>query len=1434
MADESIVIDIKAQFTDNATAGAQKAQKAISELEKTAKQLSGKKHSVRLEADDKASTTIKNVKKEAENFASKEYKSNASITDKASAVITKIKTAASNFASKAWKGTITFLDKASNIITKVEAAAKGFAGKVWKSTLSVVDKFTSPLQKLKSMLTSINTLIAAVATGLATKLVVAEPVSYADSMTNASIAFETMLGSSAASDKMMSDIMNFAKVTPFDTAGVISSTQQMMAFGFEANSVLGYMEKIGNVMAAMGKGEEGIDSVTRALGQMRATGRVNAQDMLQLTSVGIKAWDYVAEGMGKSVAEVRKMSEDGELAADDAIQHIMKGLEEFDGMMDKMSTRTVSGLWSNIKDTFQQSVVLDWGEGLQKGAVQGLTDMRDMLDRIDPLLQAAGTSLADIGENLSTEAFDLLNDTLERLAETLSSEEFQNADSIGEKIKIVWDEVIWEPFSEWWEGTGKPKFAEALASLGESVGEGISNALLTLLGVDVTDSLDDGVSLGQSLAAGLKEGFDGEAVGQALLDAIKRAFSSGGEGLTDMLLPGDQGATAGDKILGAGLAIGGTYLAAKGIVAADSAYKFLAPIIGTPGNAMFSGTGISSKLATIGYKVTGGAAGSTLSGGAAAAAGLSSVAGGIAGGATLIDSGLDFYAAYKAGKAGDQTEYDASLASGSTKLAGVALGATIGTMIAPGVGTLIGAGIGGVAGWLGGDYIADKMREDAEQLERETMAARYNSQEMKDAIMDSESSAEELAHTFNKVVTADVQRRFGDIKLKTSEIASIAQDIVFGENTAAFDNFASAAAQAESSLANLKASVANLNKTNWKLDLGLSMSENGQIELSAEEQANLRASIEQFVASAQQYVEDQNYEFTAAVGLLLDTEAGSEGAGIIANGNAFYAQIQEELQTLGEQLSAETEIALSDGVLTLDEQAELTNLQQQIANITNMLAQAETAAEFAVIKVKFGKAELSDESFAELQAQLQEQVAAATAQYDEALTAAITTVELQVASGALDRDAADEQIQTLVDGYNGNIDELNAQVANVQLEILADAYSDVLPEDALASLQNALNEAIKTGVDPIEWTAEETSKLLGLEGLTLGEEVNASLTGFLSQVAASMAEQVQATDFSGVGEAVSAAVGESFSAAAADGENAGTMNIGSSLAAATVTDVENADFTEVGQVTKSKIDESVATAFAGGEEGGEDSSAAIGESVVTSVNTSVESADFSVVGTTVINGVSTAITEADTEALDTAAQAVRTATETAVNNAFETAIAVTATVDITLDWNILNPTTTVSVSGEGVSGSSVTATAVVSNANGGFINGKTLSWLAEEGTPEVVIPLGSHRRGRAMDLWEKTGELLGVTPEYNAFGGIVGTTMSETPVEAVPISYSSGGGNGTINVNVGGVTLTINTDGSGDVVSAIKSQKDAIVDVISEALYEALLSQFSNTPLAAR
>ncbi|MCU6736850.1 phage tail tape measure protein [Diplocloster agilis] len=51
------------------------------------------------------------------------------------------------------------------------------------------------------------------------------------------------------------------------------------------------------------------------------------------------------------------------------------------------------------------------------------------------------------------------------------------------------------------------------------------------------------------------------------------------------------------------------------------------------------------------------------------------------------------------------------------------------------------------------------------------------------------------------------------------------------------------------------------------------------------------------------------------------------------------------------------------------------------------------------------------------------------------------------------------------------------------------------------------------------------------------------------------------------------------------------------------------------------------------------------------------------------------------------------------------------------------------------------------NAAGGIIKSKSLSWLAEEGYPEAVIPLNPNRRNKAVDLWEQTGTLLGINYE---------------------------------------------------------------------------------------
>lgn len=59
------------------------------------------------------------------------------------------------------------------------------------------------------------------------------------------------------------------------------------------------------------------------------------------------------------------------------------------------------------------------------------------------------------------------------------------------------------------------------------------------------------------------------------------------------------------------------------------------------------------------------------------------------------------------------------------------------------------------------------------------------------------------------------------------------------------------------------------------------------------------------------------------------------------------------------------------------------------------------------------------------------------------------------------------------------------------------------------------------------------------------------------------------------------------------------------------------------------------------------------------------------------------------------------------------------------------------------------------HANGGYVSGgPQLSWLAEEGYGEFVIPTAPTRRARALELYQQAGEALGV--EVHAEGGFVG------------------------------------------------------------------------------
>jgi len=171
------------------------------------------------------------------------------------------------------------------------------------------------------------------------------------SLEQTSIAFTTMLGSAEASQEMLKDLQRFAAQTPFNFPELVDASRRLLAMGYSAKEVIPMLTDVGNAAAALGLGNEGIDRITLALGQMRAATRVNAQDMRQLTEAGIPAWQILADAIGKTVGETQKLAGEGKIASETFISAFRGFSQSHYGDMMMEQSKTFAGAMSNIADS---------------------------------------------------------------------------------------------------------------------------------------------------------------------------------------------------------------------------------------------------------------------------------------------------------------------------------------------------------------------------------------------------------------------------------------------------------------------------------------------------------------------------------------------------------------------------------------------------------------------------------------------------------------------------------------------------------------------------------------------------------------------------------------------------------------------------------------------------------------------------------------------------------------------------------------------------------------------------------------------------------------------------------------------------------------------------------------------------------------------------
>jgi len=423
------------------------------------------------------------------------------------------------------------LDRASSIVGKVSSKARSIAGKTFSFTMKVIDLATAPLRSLWNFATSIQGAILG-ATGAFAGIY--KPMDIAADFEQTQIAFETMLKSAEKAQHFLKEASEFANKTPFEFPELINSSKLLMAFGFEADKVLDMLKTIGDTASGLGAGSEGIDRITRALGQMQAKGRAQTEELLQLQELGVPANQILQEELGLTGEQIANIGKES-IEAAKVIDALLRGMDKrFGGMMDNQS-RTAKGMISTLKDTLQNSLLRPWGQGLWEGVKPGLEKITTWIDENQDIIAQWGEAWKKAGANISKWVMarvDALRNSIQRM---VNSQEWKDAKNFGEKLKIAWDKIIAQPFNEWWNSTGKAWLADKASKIGEGIGTALSAGLLAILGIDARGAVEDGTSIGASFAEGFTRGFDGKKVGEAILNAIKGVFKDAGT-----LLPGGE------------------------------------------------------------------------------------------------------------------------------------------------------------------------------------------------------------------------------------------------------------------------------------------------------------------------------------------------------------------------------------------------------------------------------------------------------------------------------------------------------------------------------------------------------------------------------------------------------------------------------------------------------------------------------------------------------------------------------------------------------------------------------------------------------------------------------------------------------------------------------------------------------------------------------
>ena len=166
----------------------------------------------------------------------------------------------------------------------------------------------------------------------------------------AETGFRVFLGSATQAKELLGEIRQFSLESPLNSPDLQRAATTLLGYGVAGEQVMPILRQLGDVS---GGNAERFNLLAIAAAQVVSVGRLQGQELRQLTQSGFNPLKVIADQTGLSMAELKKKMEDGAISSDMFMEALRIATSEggqFFGMIDEQS-QTLTGRWENLKES---------------------------------------------------------------------------------------------------------------------------------------------------------------------------------------------------------------------------------------------------------------------------------------------------------------------------------------------------------------------------------------------------------------------------------------------------------------------------------------------------------------------------------------------------------------------------------------------------------------------------------------------------------------------------------------------------------------------------------------------------------------------------------------------------------------------------------------------------------------------------------------------------------------------------------------------------------------------------------------------------------------------------------------------------------------------------------------------------------------------------